>query len=98
MVPLQPEHAGVGIEGLALFFGRVVRRPAHGEFCFSAGHIFERKRREHFQRPVFISGMTRDATLFVGKRIDEDHSFLRDDFAVDELAPHRLPVRRISMP
>ena len=48
----------------------------------------------HLQRPRCVARMAGGAALLVRKRVDAIDTFRRDDFAIDELAPHRRAVRR----
>src|ERR1700723_1157013 len=49
---------------------------------------------EDLERPLGVEGRTGDVAFRVGEGSDEDEAVGWKDFAVDEFAPHLLPVGR----
>src|SRR5262249_6313579 len=92
--PTHTHAVASGLESFLFLFSRVMWRPADGEFGFAAGQFLKCENRMHFERPRSVTRVARGAALFVGKRIDEVEPLRWDDFAVDELAPHRRSIGR----
>ena len=97
MVPLQPCVMLVvtGVEGLLLFFGRVVRRQRTVNLVLPPG-CSSKVKIDSISSGQVGAGMAGQAAGLVGKRIDEDQLLRRHDFAIDLNLPHMtVPFGRL---
>ena len=74
------------------FFGGGIDGFAHQDQAGLIEMFREGERVEDLKRPLWVEGGTGDGTLLVGEGCDENEAVRREDFAIDELAPHFLAV------
>lgn len=74
------------------FFGGGIDGFAHQDQASLIEMFREAERVEDLKRPFRVEGSTGDGTFLVGEGCDENEAVRREDFAIDELAPHFLAV------
>ena len=74
------------------FFGGGIDGFAHQDQAGLIEMFRESERVEDLKRPLWVEGGTGDSALLVGEGCDENEAVRREDFAIDEFAPHFLAV------
>ena len=74
------------------FLGGGIDRFAHQDQASLAEMFREGEGVEDLERPLWVERGTSDGAFLVGEGCDENEAVRREDFAVDEFAPHFLAV------